>query len=208
VAEKDFLRPEARDEARRTIEAVERQTSAEVVVAVRRVCGRHREADYLAGFLAALATLVALLFLPREFALWAFPLDVTLAFLAGAFLTSRLAPLRRLLVPAAARRAAARGAAQLEFAQMRLSRLPGRNAILVYLALFERAAIVIPDLGIDPRRLEPDWARAVELLEKALARADWAAALDAVRGLGPALARAYPRSADDVNELPDEMTRR
>ncbi len=66
MAEGDFLLPQAQDEARRVIAAIERETSAEVVVTVRRVSGRYREADYLAGFILSLAALVALLFVPRD----------------------------------------------------------------------------------------------------------------------------------------------
>ena len=99
MAESDFLRPQAQDEARRVIAAIERETSAEVVVTVRRVSGRYREADYLAGFIVSLAALVALLFVPREFALWSFPLDVALAFALGAWASSRMAPVRRFLTP-------------------------------------------------------------------------------------------------------------
>jgi putative membrane protein len=207
LSERDFLRPEARDEARRAVAEIERRTSAEVVITVRRIAGRYREADYLGGFLLSLATLLALLFLPREFALWTFPLDVALGFALGAWITSGIAPLRRLLTPRTVRKATARSAAHLAFAEARLSRLPGRNAILVFLSLFEREAVVVPDLGIDPARLGPAWSGACGRLGAALERGpDWGRTLEALRALGPALAEAYPRSADDVNELPDEVT--
>jgi putative membrane protein len=207
VSEREFLCPEARHEARCAIAEIEQRTSAEVVVSVRRVSGRYREADYLGGFLLSLVTLLLLLFLPREFALWAFPLDVALGFALGAWITSGVAPLRRALVPRSIRRAAARSAAQVAFAEARLSRLPARNAILVFLSLFEREAVVVPDLGIDPARLGPAWTEACTRLGAALERGpNWSLAIEALRAFGPGLAAAYPRTVADVNELPDEIT--
>jgi putative membrane protein len=206
LAEGDFLLPQAQDEARRVIAAIERETSAEVVVTVRRISGRYREADYLAGFLLSLAALVALLFVPRAFALWSFPLDVALAFALGAWASSRMAPVRRFLVPRNVTALAVRSAAHVAFAQARLSRLPGRNAILVYLSLFEREAVILTDLGIDTDRLEPAWSTALSRLRVALRFADWSRTLEALGGLGPVLAKGYPCCAEDVNELPDEVT--
>lgn len=205
MAEKDFLRTEARTEARRAVEDVELRTSAEVLLAVRRVSGRYREADYLLGFLLALATLLALLFLPQPFALWTFPLDVAASFALGSWLSTRLPSVRRLLTPASVRTAAVQAAAQVEFTAMRLSRLPNRNAILVYVSLLERTAVVLPDLGIEPDRIGPGWSDACRRLQAAVARLDWSETLLAFRELGPTLAEAYPRATDDVNELSDEV---
>jgi putative membrane protein len=205
LSESDFLRPQARDEARRAIAAIERQTSAEVVVTVRRVSGRYREADYLAGFCLSLVTLLFLLFGPGDFALWTFPVDLALSFGVGAWISSRSAPLRRLLTPGHVRAAAVRAAAHVAFAEARLSRLPGRNAILVYLSLFEREAIVLTDLGIDTARLDSAWTQACARLRVALLRSDWERTLEALADLARPLATSYPRSADDENELSDTM---
>ncbi len=207
MADRDFFGPAAQEAARSAIREVEGQTAAEVAISVSRCAGRYREGDYLSGFLLALATLVALLFLPQSFALWSFPVDLAVSFVVGAFICSRTPLLRRFLTPARFRERQARQAAHSFFVEQRLARLPGRNAILVYVALFERAVIVVPDLGIDPQRLEPRWSQSLAALAVALApRPDWPRFLSALRGLGPVLAGAYPRQADDVNELPDSLS--
>lgn len=206
MAERDFLRAEARDAARSAVLAVESQTSAELVLTVRRYAGRYREADYLFGFLLSFVTLLAALFLPQSFPLWSFPVDVAISFLVGAWFCSRLPALRRLLTPATLRQRQARAAAQAAFMELRLSRLPARNAVFVYVAVFERSVEVLADLGIATQRLEPRWGQALAELRATLqGRPDWSRFLAAARTLGPVLGSVYPRADDDVNELPDEV---
>jgi putative membrane protein len=207
VGERVFLRQAAKDTVSLTIAEVEARTSAEVVVSVRRVSGRYREADFLCGFLVALLALFGLLFLPQEFPLWVFVPDVALSFALGAFVCSRLSWLRRLLTRERVLAENTRLAARAAFVDGLLSRLPGRNAILVYVALFERRVEVVADLGIRVADLGPGWPAAVAKLEHALRPTpDLEAFVSALRGLGSALAEVHPRTADDVNELPDEVT--
>ncbi len=87
---------------------------------------------------------------------------------------------------------AVRSAAHVAFAEARLSRLPGRNAILVYLSLFEREVAILTDLGIDTDRLEPAWSTAVSRVRVALRFADWGRTLEALRGLGTGAGERVP----------------
>jgi putative membrane protein len=199
----DFASDAARAETRLAIEDVERQTSAEIVVMVRRVAGRYRDADYLAGFALSVLTLLALLYLPQEFPLSAFPLDVVLTFGLGAVLSSRLSSVRRLFSTRAQRAENVRLAARAAFVDRGFSRLPGRHAVLVYVGLFERAAEVLPDVGVDVAGLA-GWAEASRALDDAVSSRDLPAFLAALRRLGPILAPRLPRIAEDVNELADE----
>src|SRR5947199_207517 len=78
----------------RTIEGV---SSAEIVITVRRLSGNYRHVDLGLGLVLAMASLIALLYLPQEFPLEVFPIDVALAFAVGVALCSAFPPLRRLL---------------------------------------------------------------------------------------------------------------
>jgi putative membrane protein len=206
VSERDFLSPAAREAARRAVVEAEAETSAEIVVSVRRLSGRYREADYLFGFAVSLLALLALLFLPQEFPLWVFAPDVALGFAAGAFACSRLPPLRRLLTSPRVREANVRQASRAAFLDGGLSRLPRRNAVLVYVGLFERRVDVVADVGIDTGPPDAHWSEALDGLAGALRpRPDYERFLAALRGMGRALGRVHPRSEDDVNELPDEV---
>jgi putative membrane protein len=197
-----FLAPKARERVREVVAEVERTTGAELVVAVRRAGGRYREADYLFGFLCALAALVALLYLPQPFAVLAFPLDVALAFIAGAASSARLPAVRRWLTRAPTRRALLRRAARAEMVELGLTGTGSRSAVLVYVGLLERDVEVVTDVGVAASGTAWDEARA--RLSAALRPPDLDRFVAALRALGPVLAAAVPRAADDVNEIADE----
>jgi putative membrane protein len=203
VSLQDFASEAARAETGRAIADVERQTGAEIVVLVRRVSGRYRDADYLVGFVLSVITLLLLLYLPPEFPLALFPVDVVLGFGIGTALSGRLPGLRRMFTRGAHRAENVRLAASTAFLDRELSRLPGRNAVLVYVGLFERRVEVIADVGVRVEGL-PGWADAVRALEAPVARRDLGAFVTALRALGALLGRVLPRRADDVNELADE----
>jgi putative membrane protein len=207
MSDRSFLLPSAQDATRQAIAEIEGRTSAEVVVTLRRHSGDYRRADFLLGFLLALVTLLLLLFLPQSFALLAFPIDVTLAFLAGAWLGPRCPRLRRWLTPKAVRRANVHVCARAAFVDSAVHRLARRNGLLVYVSLLERAIEVLPDLGLEPDELGQPWNLAVGRLRDALLpRPNFERFLATLRGLGPPLGRAYPRTADDVDELPNAVS--
>lgn len=204
--ERAFLAEDTQAAVRSALADAEAFTSAEIVVAVRRTSGRYRESDYLAGFLVALLTLFALLYLPQVFPLWVFVPNVVMGFIVGALVSSRLPVVRRLLTRRAVRDEYVGRAARALFVDARYSRLPGRNAVLIYVALLERRVEVIADLGIDIATLEPDWTTACRALDDTLRpRPDASRFVEEVRRLGPLLGRVHPRLAEDVNELPDEV---
>ena len=188
------------------VRAVEAVSSAEVVVTVRRRSCRYREADYLCGFVAALLTLVALLYLPQEFALhWMVP-DVVLGFALGTLLASRWSALRRLLVPAARMRSAVGRAAKVAFVDLGISRTSGRTGILIYVSALERLVEVVADVGVLGAKPGKAWDEAVARLGGALRTgAAGERLLGALAALGPALRDALPRADNDINELPDEV---
>ncbi|GAC1364793.1 MAG: hypothetical protein NVSMB47_16310 [Polyangiales bacterium] len=204
MSERAFFEREAKKQATAAIVAIEAQTSAEVVVTLRHVSGSYRHADYLLGFLLALVTLIALLFLPQSFALIAFPVDVAFAFVAGALLSAYVPPLRRLLTARKLRDAHVRHAARASFVDLGVHRCTGRWGILVYVAMFEQRVEVVGDLAIRPKEID-GFEAAVAGMETAVARADYPAFLEAFRGLGPGLGKAFPHRDDDVNELPDDV---
>lgn len=204
VSTRAFFDDAAKASVTAAIKRVESQTSAEVVVAVRRQAGvSYREADLGFGALAALVSLALLLFVDREFATTWIPVDVALAFAAGALVCRYTMSLRRLLVPAARRREETRRAASAAFHDLGIGRTSGRNGILVLVGLFEHQVAVVADVGVDRAAI----AGSVAALEGSVGRVvpDFDAFLAALDSLGPALAPGMPRQDDDVNELPDEV---
>jgi putative membrane protein len=201
-----FFTPDARARVTSAIKEIETGTSAEVVVAVRNAAGTYRDVDYLVGFAASLGVLAVLLFHPYPFAVEGMPLGVIAGFIAGTALSANGGPLRRALVRPARREKACRDAGRAAFFELGIGRTRDRNGILVMVSLFERRVAVVADVGVDPAALGPSWKERVATLEGSLGgAASVERFLTALSALGPPLAAAMPRRADDVNELPDEV---
>jgi putative membrane protein len=199
-----FLEDAARTQAAEAVAAVESQTSAEVVVAVRTASGHYAQADMRLGAGLAYVTLLVLLFIPADVHLYAFPPAVLLAFAAGA-LASRQAPaLRRALTSPKLQADSVRTAAQAAFTALGVSRTSRRTGILVFVSLLERRVEVVTDYGVDTSLLGAEWQDALARMSASLAASQQPAPFfEALRGIQAPLSRALPRMEDDVNELPD-----
>lgn len=207
MASSSLLDPEARSATARVIATIEAQTSAEVVVAVRRQSGDYRAVDWLVGAVAAFGSLLLLLFLPQSFAVEAMPLDVLLFFLLGAVVSTRSPGLQRLLTTPTSRRERLHLHAQATFVSLGVSRTRARVGLLVYVSLLERSIEVVPDLGVDLASLGSDWLAWQHALTATLAGRSDLEAFDRVLGqLGPLLARILPPTADDTDELPNAVS--
>jgi putative membrane protein len=205
MSERTFFLKDSKARVTATIRDVEAQTSAELVVAVKHTSGHYRDADFLGGFLLSVATLCALLFLPVPFAIGAMPIDVVVGFLLGSFFTSHLPPLRRLLLRRARMDAEVHAVARAAFVDRGISRTKGRNGIFVFVSTFERTVEVIADIGIDAQALGDPWRTATAVVRDSVSHLDFDRFVEALRSLGPTLGAAMPHTADDVNELPDEV---
>lgn len=205
MSARDFLEASAKQKVTQAIEAIEAQTSAEVVVAVRKSSGIYRHADYLVGALFALAGLLVFLFHPAPFDEDLFPLAEVAFFLTGAALCAIIAPFRRLVAGRTLREKNAKVAAQAAFYEMGISRTKDRTGILVFVALFERRAEIVPDIGVDVSGLDADWGAATQALQGAVEQGSLEQFLEGLKRMGPSLGKLLPRSADDVNELSDEV---
>ncbi|MFO0726679.1 MAG: hypothetical protein U1E65_23025 [Myxococcota bacterium] len=203
--ESRFLTDAAKAAATATVKAIESRTSAEIVIALRKDSATPRQADYLGGFILSFGFLSFLLFHPAEFELELFPIYVLAAFIGGTFLTANSPLLRRILAGKKALGRATQNAAAATFLELGVSRTSARSGILVYLSLLEKRAAVVMDIGLDATLLGPDFEQQRRRIDEAMATLDPKTVLAAIESLAPYLERAYPRMADDVNELPDEV---
>jgi putative membrane protein len=196
----DATKTRAADE----VKAIEARTAAEVVITVRRTSGHYRHTDYLVGFGLALVALLAMLFLPPEFDLEIFPVGLVVSFALGAVLMPRLPTLRRRLTSRKLQEESVRTAARAAFVELGVSRTTGRTGLLVCVSLFERRVEVVTDVGVDTAAMGEEWTQALAKLSAAVATAPSPEPFfEALRLLAPPLERVLPRSADDINELPD-----
>jgi putative membrane protein len=201
-----FLTDESRKALADAVHACEAASSAELMVAVRDHSGSYLHADLIAGILVGVASLAALLFSPWPFELIWFLVDPVLLGILAGLATSRLPALRRLLTPRAARHQRVETGAGAAFVEKRLHSTTGRTGILLYLSILEREAAVVADLGVAPLAVTDEWRQRVDALREVMRRGgDGTAAAEAIRAFAEVLAPALVRSAEDVNELPNEV---
>ena len=205
MAEADFFRDTAKQSTARSVKHVEARTAAEVVVAVRRRSGDYRVPAYHFGLFVGGAVVLYLLVAPQVFSVGDIALDGALGFGVGLVSAFNISPLLRLLARERRLEKSVAEAARVTFYDLGISRTSGRNGLLVFVSTFEQRALVLADIGIDVAALGPAWDEACRALSRAVKQRDLPAFEQALEGLGPTLGASMPRSANDVNELPDEV---
>ena len=201
---RDFFLPDAKKRVAKSIEAIESETAAEIVVAVRRRSAHYRHVDIAVGSALAFASLVAVIFLPQPFATEMIPVDVAVAFVIGLVVSANLPPLRRLLLSRRAATESVRTAARAAFYEMGIARTTGRTGVLVFVSMLERRVELVTDDAVKPAELDARWREAVAAIEAAVRRADLPGFLGALGTVAAPLAVALPVRDDDVDELPNE----
>jgi len=190
----------------KSVQNVEGMTCAEIVVAVRRRSGSYRDASLLIGAACAAATLAFGLFSPWPFSLeWIF-VDPILVGIAAGLGAGYVPALQRWVTLASERRRRVEVHARSMFVERGIDATTSRTGILIYLSLLERDACIVADTGVTARVPAAEWHAAVSEIEQAARRSKAGAVAHALSALGPVLERHLPRSHDDVNELPDEVS--
>lgn len=199
-----FLDEEARAAFQQAVETIENASAVEVVVAVRRRSDRYLHANLVVGAVIAFAGLAAMLFATAEFALTSILVDPFVVGTAAGALVELLPALKRLLTPAAWRRAHVERAARAAFVERGVHNTMDRSGLLVYISWVEQQVALIADSGL-ARALPADALTTAETTLTAAVGAGGAAVARALAGLGPLLAAAMPPRDGDINELPDAI---
>ena len=200
-----FLTDPAKAALLEAVRAVEARSSAEVVVAVRERSGSYLHADLLAGIVAANLVLFYQLFSPWEFSLPMIQVAPAAAGVVVGLATSITPWARRALTRRRERERMMRTAARATFVEKGVADTRARTGILVYVGVLERMAEIVADVGVTRAVPADRWAAATARVSEAARQGDAAAVAAAVASLTDVLAAALPRSADDVNELADEV---
>ncbi len=199
-----FLDAAARDAFAGAVNAIERASAVEVVIAVRQRSSRYLHANVLVGTLVAVAGLATMLFADVAFGHVAILVDpFLLGLLAGAAI--ELAPgIKRVLTPRSLRHFHVTRGARATFVERGVHNTRGRTGLLVYLSWLEQDAAIVPDGGLVQVLDTDELARAEAALSDAMGRGG-AAVAAALARLAPRLGTVLPRAHDDVNELPDAI---
>jgi putative membrane protein len=205
LSEHAFLEPEAKRRTTETIRAIEAQTGAEVVVSVRRSAERHLATSLVFGGVVGAVVLFVMLVSPQAYDVRTIPLDTLLGFFLGALACHFVPALKRNLTPKAHRLRAAERAARTAFVELGIAKTKQRSGLLVFVAVFERTAVVVTDEGVPTALLGEPYEASISALAQNAAALDFEAFLATLAGMGPLLASVLPRRPDDANELSDEV---
>ena len=130
---------------------------------------------------------------------------MTIAFLVVRYALAWM-PLRMALTPGATKDRRVRRRAVAFFKVGAERRTSGRTGILIYLFMAEHRAEIVADEAIHSRVAREAWGDAmIALIDHVRAGRTAEGMAAAVAQVGGILAQAFPRGADDVNELPDRL---
>lgn len=92
------------------------------------------------------------------------------------------------------------------FAQLRMWDTEYRNGVLIYLLLADRSVEIVADRGVHAKTGEQEWKRICDDMEDAFRSGRYRqGAVDGVRAVTHLMAKHFPSSGEDRNELPDKI---
>lgn len=190
----------------------ERSTSGEILVVVARRSSIYWHAPYEAGLWGAgiallLATLYSFIAANEWLVLhvgWFLAIS-SVGFLAG-FLLSRIDTVERFFADESIMKAECEERAYRLFAEHGVFRTQGLTGVLVYVSLFEHMVIVLGDSAISAKLGPVEYQAVVSaIISRTKAGNLDQGLVEGVKMLGEHLAKHFPPSEKDVNELPDKM---
>jgi uncharacterized membrane protein len=96
--------------------------------------------------------------------------------------------------------------AQKKFRQLRMHKTRERNAVLIFVAPRTHKFAVVGDAAIHEKCGDEFWQQTVQKMRMHFQMQKFSAALiEAVHEIGNVLARHYPKSSTDKNELPNDV---
>lgn len=192
------------DRIEKTVAEVEARTRAEILVVVNRQSGTYLDREILFGALGGVMTLAAMILSERVYAealLIPYAGGIGLACFA---LARWIRPLRRALVRGTRRSHQVLVGARNAFCALNAGATRERTGILVYVSRFEDRILVLPDYGIEAKVEPGAWQRLLDALGPPSRHPDLAAAIERfLREAGEVLARAFPPTPDNPNEVPN-----
>jgi len=92
------------------------------------------------------------------------------------------------------------------FGELKMHETDLRNGVLFYLAMQDHKFAILGDAGINSKVEDDFWDHIKDAMKTEFAKGEFAVGLEnGIRMAGEALAKYFPYSNDDVNELSDEI---
>jgi putative membrane protein len=215
----EIINAEQRARVESAVSAAESITSCEIVPVVATASGRYDRAEDLVGlWFAMVGAVVAFLMFPGHndhgtwggIPLWGqvglLVLVMLVSFIVGAVLADRFRNLRRLFTPRSHIQEEVNLRARELFFDRRVHHTAGASGLLIFVSLYERTAVVLGDRSVVETLGEKFPEELCQRLTASLRTQDVASAIcDTIQHAATTLQTALPRTANDVNELPDTL---
>ncbi len=187
------------------VRKAEMVTSGEIVFAFTDASDRYRHATLQGALAGSILVTAVYLLLPAPQTIGMVLWTEIIAFAFFYALIPRLS-CRRWFISSREMDERVHEAAFREFYASGLYRTREANGIVIYLSCLEHRVVVLGDKGIHEKMGEPHWQEVrnqiISGIKQGRAREGICAAIESC---GKALADHFPRRADDVNELPDDV---
>ncbi|OPY72072.1 MAG: hypothetical protein A4E64_03052 [Syntrophorhabdus sp. PtaU1.Bin058] len=202
-AERFFTKSE-KERIRNTTKEVELKTIGEIAVVVVDQSSHYREAEMLGGIFSGslISLIVSVVFFHSS--LWFYiPLSFLL-FFPGRFLFQRVPHLKEIFIGKKRRELAVRERAVKAFYENGLYRTKQNTGVLFFISLLERKVWVLADKGIHEKIKQQTLNRFADVVSRGIREGRACDALcEAIKEAGEALAKHYPVTPGDINELAD-----
>ena len=188
------------------VEAAEKLTSAEFVVALEPRSGSYRDIDLMFAMGLNFVVILLAFFHPTFDVLAALSYWVPLYLIilcASAWLFSAYSPfIRRLFCSSERMEGQVRELAQLQFLNQGVTQTRGRTGVMVLVSQLEKRVAVVADSGVMRAVDDEKWKGFMEKIQDGFEGDDLSAtAVQAVEKLGEFLAEPLPVAKDDIDEL-------
>jgi putative membrane protein len=201
-----FFTAEEKEKLKASTHEVESRTIGEIVVMVVDHSDHYIEAEVLGGVLfgSLLSLILTVLFFHSS--LWSYiPLSFIFFFPCW-FLFIRAEVLKKLFIGVGRKEEAVRLRAERAFFERGLNRTKKNTGVLFFLSLLERKVWVLADKGIHEKMDQGTLNRFANEVSKGVREGRACDALSqAIQEIGALLSRHFPITADNTDELPDDV---
>lgn len=201
-----FFSPEEKERLKATTQEVESRTIGEIVVMVVDRSDHYIEAEVLGSVLlgSLLSLILTVLFFHSS--IWSYIPLTFLFFFPCWFLFIRVEVLKKLFIGIRRKEEAVRLRAERAFFERGLYRTKKNTGVLFFLSLLERKVWVLADQGIHEKMDQGTLNRFANEVSKGIKEGRACDALsNAIQEIGILLAQHFPITADDTDELPDDV---
>lgn len=195
-----------KDKLKKTIAAIEAETSVELVVAISPRSDSYTDARLKSGLALGILSTLFLVFSPLVFSEFQAMSIMTLSYITGLLLVEAVPTVKRLLIPEKRKSSYVNRAASTYFLEHNLCATRQRTAVLVYISILERRCKLLGDIGVRAAVPGGDWRDMEAEFERIFGKGDiLSGILDTLPGLTDTFAAYLPPGDTNPDELANEI---